>query len=224
MATNSELPLAYDTASPIQSELVDDSSTPPAYDTASPIQCDQSSVFSSCRMKKKRTAVLSRICDIVLGPDFIPESSVVPNVIICIDALPAALYWAIVNNRPQAFWALHGFISGHYSYVCEIDLHIACIITSNHAIFSQLNFGVWLEYNFVAGGCIWLLHFHMPEPTNGIWRVDIGLCQYSHPARLNAVLVIEAHNRKPGSAAPPEALKIPLSLADTGSVALTHWL
>ncbi|KAG1802370.1 hypothetical protein EV424DRAFT_383328 [Suillus variegatus] len=276
------------------SELVDDSSTPPAYDTifsASPIECDQSSVFSSRRMKNKRTAVLSRIRDIVLGPDFTP-SSVVPNVNACAAALPAAeffkilqkrnieghtaLYWAIVNNRPQALWALNKFIfiSGYYSSVCEDDLRDACMITTNHAIFWQLALGVRSEdtrlryflgcpsdriqvhmydepanqfnvvlrigmfqkrlrapatsttgdtkliYEFVAGGRIWWLRFHMPDFTKGIWCVDIGLCWRSHPARLNAVLVIEAHSRKPGSTAPPEALKIPFSLTDTKFVAL----
>ncbi|KAG2089617.1 uncharacterized protein F5147DRAFT_780570 [Suillus discolor] len=275
------------------SKVADDSSTPPSYDTisASPIQCDQSSIFSSCRLKEKHTAVLSRIRDIVLGPDFIP-SSVVPNVNACAAALPAAefskilkernieghtaLYWVIVNNRPQALWALNKFIFifSYYSSVCEDDLRTACMITSNQEIFIQLalgrsenrdfrrllgcpldqlqvhtcdepanQFNVVLQigmfqkrlhstaisdtkliYEFVAGGCIWWLRFHMPEPNNGIWHVKIGLCRSSHPARLNAVLVIEAHNRKSGSAAPPEALKILLSLADTKFVALTPWL
>ncbi|KAG1902314.1 uncharacterized protein F5891DRAFT_978644 [Suillus fuscotomentosus] len=233
--------------------------------------------------EEKRTAVLSRIRDIVLGPDFTP-SSVVPNVNACAAALPAAefskilqkrnieghtaLYWAIVNNRPQALEALDKFISGYYPSVCKDDLRDACVITSDHAIFSQLGLGIRcpsdqlqvhtcdeltnqfnvvlrirmfqkrmratatssargdtkLTYEFVAGGRIWWLRFHMPEFIKGIWRVEIGLCRHSHPARLNSVLVIEAHNRKPGSAVPPEALRIPLSLADTKFVALAPWL
>ncbi|KAG2046530.1 hypothetical protein BDR06DRAFT_175756 [Suillus hirtellus] len=166
------------------SELVDDSNTPPAYDTifsASPIQCDQSSVFSSRRMKKKRTAVLSRIRDIVLGPDFAP-SSVVPNVNAYATALPAtefskilqkrnieghtALYWAIVNNRPQALWALRKFIFGYYSSVCEDDLHIACIITSDHAIFSQLTLGVRNEDWYLGCSPDRIQVHACDEPTN----------------------------------------------------------
>ncbi|KAG2089615.1 uncharacterized protein F5147DRAFT_780569 [Suillus discolor] len=275
--------------------LVDDSSTPPSYATifsANPIQCDQSSVFSSRRMKKKCTAVLSRIRDIVLGHDLTPEC-MLPNILVCAAALGpgaeffkillkrnikghTALYWVIVNNRLQVFWALHEFTYSYYSPVCKDDLRNACMITSNHAIFSQLALGIRSEdmrfrrflgcpsdqiqvhtcdesanqfnvvlrigmfqkrlratatsdrgdiqliHEFVAGGHIWWLHFHMPEFAEGLWRVDIGLCWRSHPAAcLNAVLVIEAHNRKSGSATPPEALKIPLSLADTKFVALT---
>ncbi|KAG1784580.1 uncharacterized protein HD556DRAFT_1280364, partial [Suillus plorans] len=139
------------------SKVADDSSTPPSYDTilASPIQCDQSSVFSFRRMKKKRTAVLSRIRDIVLAPDFI-LSSVVPNVNACAAALSAtelskllkqlnieghtALYWAIVNNRPQALWTFFKFISGTSPFVFS-DLRIACMITNDYTMFKELRFG-----------------------------------------------------------------------------------
>ncbi|KAG2089606.1 uncharacterized protein F5147DRAFT_38952 [Suillus discolor] len=132
------------------SKVADDSSTPPSYDTilASPIQCDQSSIFSFGLMKKKRTAVLSRIRDIVLAPDFI-LSSVVPNVNACAAALPAtefskllkqlnieghtALYWAIVNNRPQALWTFIKFISGTSPSVSS-DLRIACMITNDYNV------------------------------------------------------------------------------------------
>ncbi|KAG1858774.1 hypothetical protein DFJ58DRAFT_744823 [Suillus subalutaceus] len=265
----------------INSKVFDDSSS---IATAPP---SQSSVFSFGRMKQKRAAVLSRIRDIVLAPNFNP-SSVTPNLNACAAALPAAelsniltqlnieghtaLYWAIVNNRPQALWAFNKFISC-YSPVCTSDLCIACMITSDHAMFMQLNLGRRSEqmrlrgllgcppdgiqvhtcdeftnqfnvvlgirmfqkrlrtatgnkwyHEFVAGGRIWWLRFKkLNESSNGIWHVDIGLCQHSEPARLNAVLLIEAHSRKPGCATPPEALKIPLSLTDTQFLALAPW-
>ncbi|KAG1795268.1 hypothetical protein EV424DRAFT_625479 [Suillus variegatus] len=136
------------------SKVAEDSSTPPSYHKilATPIQCDQSSIFSIGLMKKKRAAVLSRIRDIVLAPDYIP-SSVVPNVIACAAALPAtefskiltqlnieghtAPYWAIVNNRPHALWAFIHFISGTSPSVFS-DLRIACMITNDHSIFMEL--------------------------------------------------------------------------------------
>jgi hypothetical protein len=71
-------------------------------------------------------------------------------------------------------------------------------------------------------GRIWFLRFILVNST-GLWSAEIGLCQHSPPARLNAVLLIEAHSRKPGCATPLEALKIPLSLADTEFMALAHW-
>ncbi|KAG1858795.1 hypothetical protein DFJ58DRAFT_744837 [Suillus subalutaceus] len=121
---------------------------PPSYDTIStnPIQCSQSSVFSFRRMKQK-------------PPDFTP-SSVTSNVNACAAALPAAelsniltklnieghtaLYWAIVNNRPEAFWALKELTSC-YSSDCISDLCIACTITSDHEMFTQLNLGSYSE-------------------------------------------------------------------------------
>ncbi|KAG1902337.1 uncharacterized protein F5891DRAFT_1216297 [Suillus fuscotomentosus] len=108
-------------------------------------------------MKKKRAlaAVLSRIRDIVLAPDYIP-SSVVPNVIACAAALPAtefsklltqlnieghtAPYWAIVNNRHHALWAFIHFISGTSPSVSS-DLRIACMIINDYSMFKELNFG-----------------------------------------------------------------------------------
>ncbi|KAG1885396.1 hypothetical protein F4604DRAFT_1725958 [Suillus subluteus] len=240
-------------------------------------------------MKQKRAAVLSRIRDIVLAPNFNP-SSVTSNLNACAAALPAAelaniltqlnieghtaLYWAIMNNRPQAFWAFDKFISaGPYSSVCTSDLRIAFMITSNHAMFAQLSSANWaienrrlrsclgcppdkirvhtcdeptnqfnvvmrirmfqkrlravtennLQYEFVAGGHMWWFRFALLKPSNGLWSAEIGLCQDSYPARLDAVLLIEAHSRKPGRATPPEALKIPLSLTGTKFLALAPW-
>lgn len=269
------------------SKVADDSSTPPSYDTisASPIQCDQSSIFSFCRMKEKRTAVLSRIRDVVLAPDFI-LSSVVPNVNACAAALPAtefskllkqlnieghtALYWAIVNNRPQALWTFMKFISGTSPSVSS-NLRIACMITNNYTMFKELKFGNLsdrhlrcflgclpdevqvhtcdeptnqfdvvfrirmflkrlrtataksLGFEFVTGGHIWWLCFYILEPSNGLCCTNIGLSQHSFPARFDAVLLIEAHSRKPGHAAPPEALEIILSITGTEFMALVPW-
>ncbi|KAG2353645.1 hypothetical protein BDR07DRAFT_1495915 [Suillus spraguei] len=261
--------------------------TPPSYDTisASPIQCDQSSIFSFRRMKQKRAAVLSRIRDMVLAPNFTP-SSVIPNVNACAAALSiaefskiltqlnieghTALYWAIVNNRPQALWALWNKLIGkYYPSDCLLDLRIACMIISDNAIFRQLSLessgegghirgflgcppdkievhvcdtptnqfnvalqirmfqkslraivGKYLNHDFVAGGRLWWFRFNMRE--DGRCYTDIGLHQHSHPARLNAILLIEAHNQKQaGCVTPPEALKIPLSL--TGTKLLVPW-
>ncbi|KAG1858803.1 hypothetical protein DFJ58DRAFT_913284 [Suillus subalutaceus] len=278
MATNSK---ASDDSSSTAS-----TTAPPSYYgsiSANPIQYSQSFIFSFRRMKQKRAAVLSRIRDIVLAPDFTP-SSLTSNVNACAAALPAAelsniltqlnieghtaLYWAIVNNRPEAFWALEELTSW-YPSDCTYDLRIACTITSDHEMFTQLylggraredrlltgflscppdeiqvhtcdelanQFNVVLRirmfqkrlrttkhcYNeFVAGGRIWWLRFRMS--TDGIWHARIGLCRLSPPARLNAVLLIEAHSRKFSRATPPEALKITLSLTDTKFLALAPW-
>ncbi|KAG1838256.1 hypothetical protein F4604DRAFT_1941642 [Suillus subluteus] len=151
----------------LDSKASDDNSStagataPPSYDTisANPIQCSQSSVFSFHRKNQKRTAVLFHIRDIVLAPDFTP-SSVTSNVNACAAALPAAefsniltrlnieghtaLYWAIMNNRPEAFWALKKLTSC-YSSDCTSDLRIACTITSDHEMFTQLNLGSYSE-------------------------------------------------------------------------------
>ncbi|KAG1793528.1 uncharacterized protein HD556DRAFT_511412 [Suillus plorans] len=269
-------------------KVADDSSTPPSYHKvlARPIQCDQSSIFSFGLMKKKRAAVLSRIRDIVLAPDYIP-CFVVPKVIACAATLPVtefskiltqlnieghtAPYWAIVNNRPHALWAFIKFISGTSPSVSS-DLRIACMITNDHSMFKELNFGNFsedrrsrcilgrlpdeiqvhtrdkpikqfdvvfrikmfqkrlrtatdkiLRFEFVAGGRIWWFSFYIPEPSYGSCRTALGLSQHSYQARFNAVLLIEAHSRKPGRAAPPEALKIPLSLTDTNCLALVPW-
>ncbi|KAG0704521.1 hypothetical protein DFH29DRAFT_997610 [Suillus ampliporus] len=51
-----------------------------------------------------------------------------------------ALYWAIVNNRPEALSAFFGFIS-QISSVCSSDLRLACMTTSDHASFTRLKLG-----------------------------------------------------------------------------------
>ncbi|KAG2353530.1 hypothetical protein BDR07DRAFT_1496120 [Suillus spraguei] len=129
---------------------------PPSYDmaiSASPIQCDQPSTSS---YDQKCAAVLSRIRDMVLAPNFTP-SSVAPNINAGTAALPAAelssiinqpnieghtaLYWAIMNNRQRAVWALNELILIKYSPDCKSDLYVACMATNNQVIFRGLNFG-----------------------------------------------------------------------------------
>ncbi|KAG1863404.1 hypothetical protein C8R48DRAFT_773443 [Suillus tomentosus] len=259
------------------SKVADDSSTPPSYDTisASPIQCDQSSIFSSRRMKKKRTAVLSRICDIVLAPDFI-LSSVVPNVNACAAALPATEFSELlkqpnIEGHTALSLGVEEVISGTMPSVLVSDLRIACMITNDYTMFKELKFGNlsdrWsrcvlgclpdevqvhtcdgptnqfdvvfrirmfqkrlrtatrknLRFEFVAGGRIWWFRFYILEHSNGLCCADIGLGPHSYQARIDAVLSIEAHSRKPDRAAPPEALEITLSTTGTEFLALAPW-
>ncbi|KAG1743625.1 uncharacterized protein EDB91DRAFT_218233 [Suillus paluster] len=132
---------------------------PPSYDTismsasADSVNFKRPLICSFLPMKQKR--VLSCIRDIVLAPNF-PPSSAAPTINACAAALPAArfsdllqtsnveghtaLYWAIVNNRREAFLAFAGFIS-ELSSGCSSDLRLACIATSDHASFTQLNLG-----------------------------------------------------------------------------------
>ena len=136
---------------------------PPSYDTitsassADSAQCKSGfpSVFSFLRIKKERATVLSRIRDLVSTPNFTP-SSVASIVNACAAALTAAefsdllqtsnieghtaMYWAIVNNRREVLSAFTGFIS-KFSSACSCDLRLACMVTSDHALFTQLNLG-----------------------------------------------------------------------------------
>ncbi|KAG2151222.1 uncharacterized protein EDB93DRAFT_1103179 [Suillus bovinus] len=133
------------------STVVDDSSVPPpSYDTifsAIPIQFGQSSIFPFHCMKEKRKAVLSRIRNIVLGPDFTP-SYVAPNVNACTAVLPAHELSKILTERnieghTALYWAI--------SCDCMDNLYDACMITNNHAIFMHLS----LESMLVKeGGCL----------------------------------------------------------------------
>lgn len=50
------------------------------------------------------------------------------------------MYWAIVNNRGEALAAFSAFIP-KFSSVCTSGLRLACMFTSNHALFMQLNIG-----------------------------------------------------------------------------------
>jgi hypothetical protein len=50
------------------------------------------------------------------------------------------MYWVIVNNRGEALAAFSAFIP-KFSSVCTSGLRLACMFTSNHALFMQLNLG-----------------------------------------------------------------------------------
>ncbi|KAG2355212.1 hypothetical protein BDR07DRAFT_1426914 [Suillus spraguei] len=102
---------------------------------------------------KRRCAVLSRIREIV-SPDFTLAPA--PIVKACAAALPAvqfsmllqtpniedhtALYWAILNNRREAFLELSKFIP-EFLPACSSDLRLACMIANDHDLFMLLNLG-----------------------------------------------------------------------------------
>ncbi|KAG1754534.1 hypothetical protein EDB19DRAFT_661695 [Suillus lakei] len=151
-------------------ELFDDSKSdanaPPSYDAVSTsalsvdsVQCRPPSVFSKQRIKETRTTVLSLIRDMVSTPDFTP-SSVDPIVDACATSLPAAefrallqesnieghtpLYWAVVNNRPRALQAFLKLIPV-YTSTCLSDMRLACMATSDHALFRELRLNTVLN-------------------------------------------------------------------------------
>jgi hypothetical protein len=123
---------------------------------ADAVQYRRPSVFSLLRTSQKRKAALSRIRDIVSAPNF-TSSFVVPIVSACAATLSppvfsyllqtpniqghTALYWAIVNDRREAFSAFVVFIPRFSSAGC-LDLRLACMVTNNQALFKQLNLGV----------------------------------------------------------------------------------
>ncbi|KAG1857754.1 hypothetical protein DFJ58DRAFT_783226 [Suillus subalutaceus] len=132
--------------------------TPPSYTTTSTFELADSLQlrrFHFLQSKQTRNIVLTCIRDIVSAPDFTP-SSVIPIVNACAAALFAseffdllqtpnieghtALYWAIVNERREAFSALSKFIH-KISSTCSSDLRLACMVTNDQALFSQLNLG-----------------------------------------------------------------------------------
>ncbi|OJA09660.1 hypothetical protein AZE42_03665 [Rhizopogon vesiculosus] len=133
-----------------------DTDAPPSYD-AIQSKCQSSGpVFSRIlRQKSTSNTILSCIRDLVTGPNFNP-SSVDPIINSCASALSAAkfssllqsrnidghsaIYWAIVNNRLEAVSASTKFIS-KLSSGCRSDLRRACMVTSNHTLFTQLNLG-----------------------------------------------------------------------------------
>ncbi|KAG2036695.1 hypothetical protein BDR03DRAFT_1011450 [Suillus americanus] len=118
------------------------------------IKSRRPSIFSFLPVgKQKRATVLSRVRDLVSAADSTP-SSIDSIVNACASALTAAqlsdllqtpniedhtaLYWAIVNHRREVSSAFARFIS-NFSSECSSDLRLACMQTSNHALFSQLN-------------------------------------------------------------------------------------
>ncbi|KAG1889400.1 hypothetical protein F4604DRAFT_1915272 [Suillus subluteus] len=126
------------------------------------------SLFSSLRNKHKQTqveqtqeltkieqteAVLSHIRDIVSVPNFMPVAPIIDTFAAAL--LPAefpdllqnpnieghtAMYWAVVNGQREAFSVFAAHIP-QFSSVCSSDLRLACMSTSNHALFMQLNLG-----------------------------------------------------------------------------------
>ncbi|KAG2137055.1 hypothetical protein DEU56DRAFT_804787 [Suillus clintonianus] len=149
----------------MKSEAFDDSksfaNSPPSYDTISTtglstdsIKSKRPFIFSSQSTKQERATVLSRIRDLVSTQTFTTSLSIDETVNDCASTLSAAqfsdllqtpnieghtaLYWAIVNHRREAFLALASFIS-KYSSKCSSDLRLACMQTSNQALFSQLS-------------------------------------------------------------------------------------
>ncbi|KAG2055012.1 hypothetical protein BDR06DRAFT_1007226 [Suillus hirtellus] len=134
---------------------------PPSYDTT-PLSETSSATLRPFSLsfffsflfatRQKRTAVLSRIRDIVLTPDFNP-SSAASIINVCAAGLTTkefskllqtpniedhtAVYWAIVNNQREVVAAFAAFIS-ECSPACSSDLRLACMVTSDHASFTQL--------------------------------------------------------------------------------------
>jgi hypothetical protein len=160
MAGKSDLDSKADTDLPPSYDTTPASATP--LGISQPIQSKRPSArsvfFRMLRSKRKHTSdesriVLFRIRELVTSSDVIP-SSVVPIVNSCAaDISPAefsdllqslnigdhtAMYWAIMNNRREALLALSGYIS-KISPVCSSDLRLACMATSNQALFMQLN-------------------------------------------------------------------------------------
>ncbi|KAG2134301.1 hypothetical protein BD769DRAFT_479731 [Suillus cothurnatus] len=152
----------------LKSEVFDDRKSidaPPTYDEISlsaslldsvhSISCRRPSLFSFLRKKEKQTIVLSRIRDIVSAPNLTP-SSITKIVNACAATLTpvqfahllqktnieghTALYWSIVNHRRETFSTLATFIP-QFTPVCSSDLRLACIATSDHELFTQLNLG-----------------------------------------------------------------------------------
>ncbi|KAG1836005.1 hypothetical protein DFJ58DRAFT_749959 [Suillus subalutaceus] len=133
---------------------------PPSYEatplsgsfSASAQSFSLSSLFSFLFINHQRTAVLSRIRDIVLTPNFTPSSAISIINACAADLTPSrfskllqtpnieghtALYWAIVNNKREVLSAFAAFIS-ECSPACSSELRLACILASDHASFTQL--------------------------------------------------------------------------------------
>ncbi|KAG2367480.1 hypothetical protein BDR07DRAFT_1606128 [Suillus spraguei] len=152
-----------------------DSNAPPAYDAVSTssmsaysIQSRPQSVFSKEQTEQIRTTVLSLIRDIVTAPDFVP-SSVGSIIDACVASLPTAeftallqesnieghtpVYWAVVNNRPEALAAFLKFINTFTSGGCE-DMRLACMATSDHALFMKLQLASYYNESKPLDRCL----------------------------------------------------------------------
>ncbi|KAG2041705.1 hypothetical protein BDR03DRAFT_1088934 [Suillus americanus] len=181
-----------------------DSNAPPSYDaismspiSADSVQCRPPPVFSKEQIKQIRTTVLSLIRDMVTAPDFIP-SSVGPIIDACATSLPAAeftallqgsniaghtpLYWAIVNNRPEALSALNKFIT---TYTCDSleDVRLACMATSNHAWFTSLKL---TSTSRCRKG--WLLNRSLGYPADDIQVYHEGNLQNQFTSKMQIMM------------------------------------
>jgi hypothetical protein len=148
----------------LQLDSESNTNAPPPYDAAS-MQSKRSSVRSAlswmlrrdqnCANDLSRTTVLSTVRDLVATPDF-TAASMAP--IVNSSALSPAelsdylqlldveghtpIYWAIVNCRQEAISAYIALISSFpISSACSSDLRLACMVTSNNAVFMQLKLG-----------------------------------------------------------------------------------
>jgi hypothetical protein len=102
-----------------------------------------------------RTTVLSTVRDLVATPD-LTAASMAP-IVNPFALSPAELsdhlqllnveghtpiYWAIVNCRKEAISAYIALLSSFpISSACSSDLRLACMVTSNNAVFMQLKLG-----------------------------------------------------------------------------------
>lgn len=150
--------VSYFLLDPLTVDSMSDTKAPPSYDTI-PTSTSQLGVPIPPRFKwpwmrgGNKKHVLSCIRNLVTATNYTP-SSVIPIVNSCATALSSAefsnllqscnieghtaLYWAIVNCRLDALWALMGFIS-ETSFDCSSDLRLACMATSNNEVFMKLN-------------------------------------------------------------------------------------
>jgi hypothetical protein len=102
------------------------------------------------------TTVLSTVRDLAATPDITAASTMAPIVNAyalspaelsdCLQLLNVEghtpIYWAIVNCRQEAISAYIALISGFpISSACSSDLRLACMVTSNNAVFMQLKLG-----------------------------------------------------------------------------------
>jgi hypothetical protein len=108
-----------------------------------------------CTTDLSRTTVLSTVCDLIAAPDFTAASMapiVNPYALSpaelsdCLQLLNVEghtpIYWAIVNCRQEAISAYIALISSFpISSACSSDLRLACMVTSNNTVFTQLKLG-----------------------------------------------------------------------------------
>ncbi|KAG1897678.1 uncharacterized protein F5891DRAFT_1279918 [Suillus fuscotomentosus] len=195
---------------------------PPSYDTTPLSESSsatlQSSFFSLLFVaRQKCTAVLSRIRDIVLTPDFNP-SSAASIINVCAADLTTqefskllqtpniedhtALYWAIVNNHDHASFTHLKLANIDGCPPDEIEVHEVKMGNSHQFVVSfrirkfqrRLRITHKLNYEFVADGRIWFLRFDM-YTVEWKWRVLYGISSPSLPACTKASFKIEG---KPG--------------------------